>query len=408
MTQTTLHLTDMAHGGSALGKAKRGLTVFVPFAIPGEAVKVALVNEKNGYANAQLVEVVRPSADRIEPICPHFGVCGGCHLQHVRYERQLALKTAVVHDQLNRVGGFKQVNVKPMLPNPQPWAYRTAISLSPTPAGGLGFWSPSERQVIDIDTCAIAQPQLVDLLDDVDLDLPELRRLTLETGDDAALLAALEVEGVEPPQLEADFPVSVSIVLPDNTAASLVGDPYLVRTVKERPFRTSPGVAFAPSIPGMVQVIDAVLAYAQLDGSETVLELYSGAGVLTAFLAAAAGQVVAIERNPDAVADAATNLDDTDNVSLYQGDVEAVLPSLDMAADLMVIHPDERGMTRQAVTAVVQHKTPRLITIGSDIATMARDGKQLRQAGYRLVEVQPIDMQPQTFHIETVMVWERP
>jgi 23S rRNA (uracil1939-C5)-methyltransferase len=158
----------------------------------------------------------------------------------------------------------------------------------------------------------------------------------------------------------------------------------------------------------MELVIDAVLAYAQLTGSETVLELYSGIGLLLASLAAAAGQVVAIEQNPDAVADAVHNLDHTDNVSLYQGMVEEVLPELDIAADLMVIHPDEAGMSRQAVTAVVQHKVRRLITVSADIATMARDGKQLHQAGYRLVDVQPIDMQPQTFHVETVMLWERP
>lgn len=210
----------MAHGGSGIGRANRSRTVFVPLTVPGEKVRAQIVSEKNKYAQAELVQVLQPSPERVTPRCQHFAVCGGCHFQHMSYGAQLAAKEAVVRDQLARLGGFKQANVVPVLPNPEPWAYRVEMVLSPVGNGRLGFWSPVQKEVIAIEECPIARPELVGLLQDVELDLPGLRKLSLRVGDDEALLAAIEVDGVEPPELEADFPISVAIVLPDKTAAS--------------------------------------------------------------------------------------------------------------------------------------------------------------------------------------------
>ena len=320
---------------------------------------------------------------------------------------QLDVKAGVVRDQLARLGGFKRANVLPVLPNPEPWGYRVEMVLSPVGNGRLGYWSPVQREVIPVDECPIMQPELVALLQDVELDLPGLRKLSLRVGDDEALLAAIEVDGVEPPQLEADFPVSVAIVLPDKTAASLVGDFYSVQQVNGRDFRVSPGVVLSSNPAGMALAVETVLRYAALTGEENVIELYSGAGTLTAFLAQQAAEIVAIERNVDAAADLAVNLDDLDNVNLFEGDVENVLPMMPEGVDLMVAHPDASGMSRKAVTAVTRAKPRQLIYVSSDVATLARDGRSLAKAGYQLVEVQPIDMQPQTYHIETVSLWKQ-
>lgn len=407
METITLDVTEMAHGGSAIGRANRGRTVFVPLTIPGEKVRAQIVSEKNKYAQAQLVQVLQPSPERVEPRCQHFGVCGGCHFQHMAYGAQLVAKERVVRDQLARLGGFKSANVLPVVPNPEPYGYRVEMVLSPAGNGRLGYWSPVQREVIAIEECPIARPELVALLHDVELDLPGLRKLSLRIGDDEALLAAIEVDDVEPPELEADFPISVAIVLPDKTAASLVGDFYSVQQVNGRDFRVSPGVEMAASPAAMQRVVETVLRQAALTGQETVVELFSGAGTLTAFLAAQAQAVSAVERNPDAVADLAANLDDFDNVAVYEGDVEAVLPALPSGAAVMVVHPPGSGLSRQAVNAVGRAAPHRLVYVSSDVATLARDGRSLHQSGYQLVEIQPIDMQPQTFHIETVSLWVR-
>ena len=407
MEKITLDITEWAHGGSAIGRASRGRTIFIPLTIPGEKVRAQIVSQKNKYAQAELVQVLQPSPERVIPRCQHFGVCGGCHFQHMSYQTQLVAKEDVLRDQLARLGGFKQAHVQPVLANPEPWGYRVEMVLSPVGNGRLGYWSPVKREIIAIEECPIAQPTLLALLQDVELDLPGLRKLSLRVGDDEALLAAIEVDGVEPPELEADFPISVAIVLPDKTAASLVGDLYSVQQINGRDFRVSPGVEMTASPAGMGLLVETVLRYAVLTGEENVVELYSGAGTLTAFLAEQAGELVAVERNPDAVADLAANLDDLDNVTVFEGEVEAVLPLMPEGIDLMVAHPWASGLSRKAVMAITAAKPDRFIYVSSDVATLARDGRSLGNAGYKLVEVQPIDMQPQTFHIETVSLWER-
>ncbi|MCI0398840.1 MAG: class I SAM-dependent RNA methyltransferase [Chloroflexi bacterium] len=406
MATITLTLTDMAHGGAALGRDDKDRVIFVPLAIPGEKVQVEIVEDKKRYARGRLVEVLEPSPARVVPRCPHFGPCGGCQYQHIEYAGQLRFKETIVRDQLERIGGLAGVVVRPCLANPEPWAYRVDTAFNPAPGGGLGYWSPALGQVMPIEVCYIIRPELLELYQDVDLELPGLRRLTLRVGDGGALLAALEVEDVEPPALEADFPVSVSIVLPDGTAANLVGDNYLVQTIKERDFRVSAGVFFYPSPPATALLVDSVLGYAALTGAETVLEAYSGAGTLTAFLAPAAASLVAVEANPDAVADAAVNLDEFDNVSLYQGTAEAVLPLLDVIPQVMVVDPPAEGLS-PAVLDQIRRLTPgRLVYVSADAATLARDGKRLAAAGYTLLELQPIDMFPQAFPILTVSAWD--
>ena len=405
MSDVTLMLTGMAHGGSAVGRDKKGRPLFVPYAIPGETVQVTVHTTKNSYAHATLDNILKPSPDRVVPRCMHFGSCGGCHLQHMSYERQLQAKQAVVRDQLKRIGGFKKINVKPTIPHPNPWHYRIDTSLSPVSDGSLGFWSPSLKQVIPIRECHIAHPRLMELWQDIALNLPGLRKLTLRLGDDNALLAALEVDDVEPPQLEADFPVSVAMVLPDKTAASLVGEFYLVQNVKGWDFRVSPGCFFQPSPVAAALVVDTMLSLARLTGQELVLEGYSGVGMLTAFLSEKAASVVAVEANPDAVADTAVNLAQTENITLYQGLFETIVPDLELKPDVIVINPPAKGVTPAGLKVAVKHKARQLIYISSDVATLARDGKQLYRAGYKPTIIQPIDMMPQTFHIETVSCW---
>lgn len=419
METITLTLTGMAHGGAAFGRDEAGRAIFVPFAIAGETVRVEIVENKGRFATARLLEVIRPSPERSEPQCPHYATCGHSHYQHIRYEAQLRFKAEILRDQLERIGRLTDVTVQPTLPNPEPWAYRADVTFFPAAGGGLGFWSPQQRQVTAVQTCPLLRPTLLDVLQDVDLELPGLRKLTLRLGDDGDVLAALEVEDVEPPELESESPISIAIVLPDGTAANLIGDNYIVRAVRGRDFRVSAGCYFYPSPAAAELVVDTVLRYADLGNSTRrygghgeggkeggrVLELYSGVGTLTAFLSAGAAEVTAIEANPDAVADTAVNLADTDNVALYEGLVEEILPNLAIAPDVVVVDPPEGGLAAEVIRALAAKRPGRLVYVSADAATLARDGKELAAAGYHLREIQPIDMFPQTYQIQSVSWW---
>ncbi len=400
-----LILTDMANGGAALGRDEQQRVVFVPRAIPGERVRVEIVADKERYAQGRLVAVLDPAGERIPPRCPHFDLCSGCAFQHIRYVDQLRYKQAIVQDQLTRIGGLPETLVQPVLPHPDPWYYRTQITFSPTAGGALGFWSPVEKQVIPIQECHVIHPELQALFQDIDLQLPGLRSLALRRGDDGALLVALAVDDVEPPEINTNFAVAVAMVLPNGQAANLVGDNYIVQNVKERDFRVSAGCHFYPSPPMAASLVDVVLDYAQLTGRETIIDAYCGVGTLTAFLAAQAAMTHGIDLNPDAIADAAFNLDDLDDVALYEGWVEEVLPLLDPEPDLLIVDPPAEGLSREAVAAILANQPERIIYISEEIATCARDSRQLHKGGYALQEVQPIDMVPQAHQILTVSYW---
>lgn len=406
MESLTLELTDMANGGDALGRDEDGRVIFVPFAIPGETVRVEIVEDKGRFAHARLKEVVKPSPQRIEPRCPHFGVCGNCHWQHIEYEAQLAYKQEIVKDQLARIGHLEEVNVRPTLPNPEPWTYRTDVEFSPAPDGELGFWSSVLGEVMPVEVCYVIREPLLELFQDVDLTLPELRNLTLRLGDDDSLLVGLEVEGVEAPHLAVDFPVSAAMILPDGSAANLVGDNYVVKAVKGRNFRVSAGSFFYPSPPATGQLIDTVLAFGAFTGAETVCEAYCGVGTITAFLSERVAEIIGIEMAPDAVADAVYNLADTENVTLYEGGVAEVLAGIPIRPDVVVLDPPQDGLSREAVEEILKLGAPRIIYVSADPATLARDGRQLNEAGYDPQVVQPIDMKPQNFRAHSVSLWE--
>lgn len=403
----TLRLDGMAHGGAALGRDARGRVVFVPLAIPGEKVRAAATPGKGRYAQGRLLAVLERSPERREPRCPHFGVCGTCHFQHLDYAAQLKYKMATAADQLQRVGKLRGAVIRPILPNPQPWDYLTTLTFSPTAEGRAGLWSPLEGRVIPIQVCHILHPQLNALLTDLDLGLPTLRSLTLRRGADGARLLALTTTDAEAPELEMDVAVSVALVLPDGLAANLVGESYLWQQVQGRAFRVSAGAFFHPSPPSAGLLVDAVLRYAALRGGESVLEGYSGVGMLTAFLAQQARAVTGIESNADAVDDAAYNLAETDNVALFNDWIESVLPALTERVDLMVIDPPADGPSAETVAAIIALAPPRLVISSHDVAGLAHLAPALQRGGYRLVEVQPLDMLPQTFYVHCVSLWQR-
>lgn len=405
MNTITLSLTNMANGGAAMGRDANDRVVFVPFAIPGELIRVDIVEDRKRFARGRLEEIIEPSPDRVEPPCPHFGTCGGCQFQHIHYPAQLRFKEEVVRDQLNRIGGLEGITIKPVLANPEPWAFASDITFSPTSNGQLGFWSPVNAQVIPISTCLIIRERLLETYQDINLELANLRRLTLRLGNDESLLAALEVEEVEAPSLETDFPISVALILPDGVAANLIGDNYIVRSVKGSDFRVSAGSFFYPSPIALEMALDAILDYAALAGDEKLLELYCGVGTLTAFLAPKSATTTAIEVNPDSVADAAVNLYNLENVTLYEGLVEEILPLLDVQPDIMVVDPPMAGLPPTVIDEILVKAPHKLIYISSDVAILARDGRRLAAKGYRLVEVQPVDMVPQNYQVLTISCW---
>ena len=414
----------MAHGGSALGRAADKV-VFVPYALPGEVVEARVVDDHGRWANADLVRVLQASPDRVEPRCPHFGPpdtppveredgallrrgCGGCQWQHIDYATQLRLKQAVVRDQLARVGKLPDVEVRRTLGMDEPWFYRNHVQMRLADDGRLGFRALREHTVIPIETCFIMAPDVRDLWQSLELDFPELRQAILRANmgvDDRLVLMTTDFD--ELPELEVDFPVSINLELREGQVVNLVGAPWLMAHVAGRDYRVSAESFFQVNTAMAETLVRLVREALRPRADYTLLDLYAGVGLFGLALADEAGAVVAVEESPSAVADWQVNAADLDNVSLHAGRVEDVLPRLTGTFDLAVLDPPRAGVERRALEAVAARGPRRIAYVSCDPATLARDARTLVERGYRIQYVQPVDMFPQTWHIECVTLFTR-
>jgi 23S rRNA (uracil1939-C5)-methyltransferase len=399
-----LKIDSMAHGGEGIGRYE-GRAVFVPYTIPGETIQAEITDDHGRYARARVLKVLSPSPVRVQPQCPYFGPdkCGGCQWQHIAYDVQARIKGLVVRDQLQRVGKFEDPPILEPIPDSQGWEYRNHALLRTTSEGLLGFLSPESHDVYPVDQCLIIHPLLNDLLQSLDvayLDLEWLEmRVGTATGDMMLLLQTIDEE---PPSLQVDFPISIVQLCHDDAIAPLVGLDYITEKLREKVFRISATSFYQVNSAQARHLVDLVLEAADLQGNETILDAYCGVGLFTAFLAEKAHHVTGIEINPPAVADAQYNLAGADNVDIYEGSVEALLPDLNTEFDIVVVDPPRAGLERYAVDALGNGSAQRIIYVSCDPATLARDARRLTQHGYHLEWVQPVDMFPQTYHIENV------
>ena len=404
-----LELTDMAHGGDALGRHE-GRVIFVPYAIPGERVRARITDDRERYAFAEVVEVLSPSPDRREPPCPHFGrgKCGGCQWQHIGYKRQLAAKQRVMQDQLQRIGRFDDPPVQPTIPSVAEWGYRSHSSFTVREDGRLGFYSDNGERIVPVDECHILQPALMDLYEQLDLKADTLARVKFQAGtnpDDRMLI--LSTSDDLAPNIEVDFPLSVNLLLSDNEPVNLIGSPQVTYRVFERDFRVTAGGFFQINAPMAEVLVEQVLERLALDGDENVLDLYSGVGLFTAFVAERAGLVISVESYPPAVTDAEVNLAEFQNVDLVEGPVEAVLADLEGPVDAVVLDPPRAGLDVAVVDALARLAPQIIVYVSCDPASFARDAKRLTRQGFALKDVQPVDLFPQTYHIESVATLTR-
>jgi 23S rRNA (uracil1939-C5)-methyltransferase len=260
--------------------------------------------------------------------------------------------------------------------------------------------------VVAIDACPLLHPLLSDLYATLDLDLEGLVRLSLRAGTATGeQMLVFEMVDDLPPALEADVPVSCVLLLSDGVHVNLIGHNHVTEVVAGHTYRISAPSFFQVNTPQAAQLVQQVVEYLDLRGNETVLDAYCGVGLFTAHLAERAGLVVGVEQAPAAVADLLENIADLDNVDVVEGPVEAVLPDLDVPLDAAVVDPPRAGVDRSALEALTDRRPARLVYVSCDPATLARDAKRLVHAGYRLVEVQPVDMFPQTYHVESVALF---
>ena len=371
----TLCLDAMTYGGDAIGRAD-DQAIFVTGGLAGETVRVVITEEHRRFARARVIEVIEPSPDRVEPRCPHFGfeptACGGCHWQHIDYAAQLRFKTQIVREQLQRLGRIADPPVRDALASPDVWAYRNHAQFSCTADGRLGFQAARSHRVVPIEVCYIVQPPILDWL-----------QVNQRIGESAHRRISVRVPNGQRPISNLQSPTSIF-------------------HIKDATFRVSIDSFFQVNASLIETLIDQVMSKLDLHGHETVLDAYCGVGLFSRFIAPHADRVIGIESSASAIADARINLAALNRVKLHEGRVDQVLPTFETPINAAVVDPPRAGCGPLVMQTLIDRKIDRVVIVSCDPSTLARDVRFMIDRGYRLIEAQPLDMFPHTYHVEVV------
>lgn len=398
-----IKIQSASYGGDGVGRLPDGRAVFVPYVIPGEEVRIRLTEQKKSFARAELVAVLQPSFNRIKPRCIHYGQCGGCHYQHLDYAAQLQIKRSILVDTLRRLGG-QNIEVPVPVASPAEWNYRNHMQFHQAPDGSLGFQAGRSHTVIPARECHLPLPVIDQAWRQVSIEpLPGLQRIAFRAGVGDDVQVILESESIELPEMELDLPDSVVYLSPAGQMV-MAGSIFTVIEVLGREFQVSAGSFFQVNTTVAARMVETILAWLPTGKMKVLLDLYCGVGLFSAFCAARTNRLVGVELSDSACQDFAVNLDEFEHVELYQGAAEEVLPYLEVKPDVVVVDPPRAGLDERVISILTKMQPESIIYVSCDPTTLARDLRKFSETGYSLKEIQPFDLFPQTFHLETIVL----
>ncbi len=439
----TVTIERLSYGPAGIGRVD-GKVIFVPGTVPGDIVEVVIEEEKKTYAIGRLVALKHASAERRSAPCPYIPRCGGCPWQHMTYAAQLRAKQASVEENMRRIGGLTEPPVLPIIPSPDEWHYRHRIRLRTEPPDRLGFYQARSHELVEIESCLIANQDSSDQLRQAREWLAVLqtivRRVELLTEEKAMRTVVVgNAEGVF--QTADDLACQrflsahpgiaglvlfgrgwrrewgetrISIDLGQNE----LGEIDEIDEVDNLSLSVSSGIFTQVNLAGNRLLIETLLRLADFESEHQVLELYCGAGNLTLPLAYRVHTLIGIEQDRVAVANARENVArlGLSNVEFMQTSVHKGLDILlgnqnphnqhkhdARGTDTIVLDPPRAGVA-DIVDRLPRFGAQQIVYISCDPSTLARDLQRLGQHGYRVVSLQPIDLFPQTYHVETIAI----
>lgn len=383
----TLSLLSWGRLGEAMAQHK-GADIFVFGGIPGERVVAEVVRVRRQYVAARVVELLESAADRVPPPCGYYGPCTGCQWQHLDYAAQLAAKQDKVVSALERVGRFYNAPVWPILPSPRQYGYRNHARFTVGKAGDLGFVHRETRRFVRIDRCMLMHDGINNLLAQLQDHCGETTQLAIRAGRETGDYL------VQPPLKNPAVPIAT-------------GQKRYRESVAGRQFQVASPSFFQVNTEQAAQLVETVRTALNLQGTETLLDAYAGVGAFALLLSPYAKKVYAVEESSAAVADARENAAGQDNVEFLLGKTEELLADLPEPPDAVILDPPRAGCQPAALAGILNLAPPRLVYVSCDPETLARDLKILGNGGYALDQIRPLDMFPQTHHVECVAVLTR-
>lgn len=432
---------DLTHEGIGVAKVD-GYPIFVPSGLVGEeaTIKILKVNKNIGFG--RLVEVTKASPHRQEPPCPIYNQCGGCQLQHLDYQGQLLAKEKQVRDAMMRIGKLGDVTIHPVVGMDEPWFYRNKSQVPVGKGeGGLvaGFYQKRTHKIIDTKSCLIQDKTNDSIIQDVKhicekYSIPAydeqnhtgiLRHFMVRTGQATGEVmlvivtrtAKLPNKEILVKEILEKYPSITSIiqninnkrtnVILGDTTKLLYGKEYIHDSIGDVKFGISARSFYQVNSTQTKVLYDRALEYAGLTGEETIIDAYCGIGTISLFLAQKAKKVYGVEIVPEAIEDAKRNakLNNMDNVEFVAGKAEEVIPNWykeGIQADVICVDPPRKGCDEALLNTILAMKPKKVIYVSCDPATLARDLRILEDGGYMTKEIQPVDMFPQTTHVENI------
>jgi 23S rRNA (uracil1939-C5)-methyltransferase len=397
-----LHPHDIAHGGEAVAR-KDGKAHFIAGAMPGEIVEAAIVEDRGSWARAALVDVIEPSPLRQVPPCQYADVCGGCQWQFAPTETQRTWKRDIVGGQLRHLGRLPDAVVHDTVKVGPSLGYRNRMDFHVV-AGQAGLYRPRSHDIVHLEQCLLLVPTLQDVYERLGR-LDGVERLTLRAGTRTDVQLAI-VEGEVPTDVD-DWGIPVA-KRSARSVRSVVGDPHLTEIVDGVTFRIPIDGFFQSNTAGAEMLVRLVSELLGVQDHETLLDGYCGAGLFGATVGQAAARVIGIDSSRDAIGAAWSNLDSVGvDHNLVVGSFTKDIEQLDEYWDVAVVDPPRKGLGERGVEAVISAGPRTVAYVACDPASLARDARTFGNLGYSFVDATPVDMFPQTYHVETVARFER-
>ncbi len=432
-------ITGITDNGNGVGRAE-GLAVFVPYALPGEIVRIIILKVNKTYAFGKLDAIIKPSPYRIKSECPYFYRCGGCQYQNTDYAEELRIKRRTVQDCINRIGGL-DIDVPEVLGAEKYSGYRNKGQF-PVGQDGIGIYAPHSHRIIDMENCAIQNAETPQVIHCVREWMSEcgvapycesdgsgiVRHIYTRCGG-GRITVCIVTRGKELPhseklisKLKSQVP-NISGILHNinNEKTNVVlgsefhtlwGEETLTDNIGNKKFKISPLSFYQVNNAQTKVLYDTALKFADLHGNEIVWDLYCGIGTIGQYAADKAARIIGVEIVPEAVENAVENacLNRLTNTEYYCGAAEKIAPILlgkKLFPDVIILDPPRKGCDASLIETAVKAAPKRIVYISCKPSTLARDLKIFGEKGYRTLKIRPVDMFPRTSHVETVALMTR-
>lgn len=390
-----IEIIKFDHQGRGIGTINNKI-IFIPNTIPGEIIEYKIVKEKKNYIEGQVTKIIKKSDKRIEPICPYFNICGGCHLLHLTYNNQLKYKQEKIENIIHKYTD-KNIQIQKIIKCDNIYNYRNKATLHIN--NKIGFYKQNTNEIIDINYCYLLDDKINNLL-------KELKTLKLEK--DEIIIRSNNINTLIYNQNKNN---NLNNIKTDNIISqneTIKGNGYLITPINQLKYIISPTSFFQVNTQQTKILYEKIKEMAQLKKEDNLLDLYCGTGTIGLYLSKYCNTVLGIEINKDAINDAKKNkiLNNIKNIEFIAEDAKKIIKKMKYKPNIIIVDPPRSGLFKGMINDLIKFNAQKIIYVSCDPITLSRDLKELSNY-YKIQGIQPIDMFPNTYHVETIVLLQK-